>query len=67
MLYLFIRVVSFVSYITLLVRLHLYYGPHLSLNVYIYSFIKLALLAVYTIMISHLIYDLGCVSLNLHI
>jgi hypothetical protein len=65
--HLLIKVASLVPYIMLLVRLHLYYGPHLSLSTYIHSFIKLTLLAIYIITISYPIYDLGCVSLNLYI
>jgi hypothetical protein len=65
--HLLIRVASFISYVILLVRLRLYYGPHLSLSACIHSFIKLALLAIYAIMISRPICGLGYVSLNLHI
>jgi hypothetical protein len=65
--YLLIRVASLISCIALLVRLHLHYGPYLSLSVYIHFFIKLALLVVYIIAISYPIYGLGCVSLDLYI
>jgi hypothetical protein len=64
--HLLIRVVSLISYVTLLVRLHLYYDPHLSLSAYIHFFIKLTLLAAYITAISYSIYGLDYVSLNLH-
>jgi hypothetical protein len=64
--YLLIRVALLVSCVTLLVRLHLHYGPHLSFSACIHSFIELTLLATYIIMISHLICGLGCISLNLY-
>jgi hypothetical protein len=50
----------------LLMRLRLYYSPCLSLNAYIYSFIKLALLAIYAITISRPVYSLSCIFLALH-
>jgi hypothetical protein len=65
--HLLIRVASFVSCVMLLMRLHLHYGPHLSLSTYIHFFIKLALLAAYAIAISHPVCGLDCVSLNLYI
>jgi hypothetical protein len=65
--YLLIKVASLISYVALLICLHLYYGPHLFLSVYIHTFIKLALLIAYIIVISYSIYGLGCVSLNLYI
>jgi hypothetical protein len=65
--YLLIKVASFVLCVTLLMRLCLYYSSYLSLSAYIHSFVKLTLLAVYTIAISYPIYDLGCVFFNLHI
>jgi hypothetical protein len=46
-------------------RLRLYYGPRLSLNTYIHSFIKLALLTIYTITISRPVYGLSYVSFAL--
>jgi hypothetical protein len=64
--HLLIKVASLVSYVILLVRLHLYYDPHLSLSTCIHFFIKLALLATYITMISRSICGLGCVSLNLY-
>jgi hypothetical protein len=64
--HLLIKIISFISCITLLVRLYLHYGPYLSLSVYIYFFIKLTLLVIYAIMISYSICGLGCVSLDLH-
>jgi hypothetical protein len=62
-----IRVASLITCVSPLVRLRLYCGPHLSFSAYIHSFIKLALLTTYTIVISHPVYGLGYVSLALRI
>jgi hypothetical protein len=64
--YLLIRVASFIPYVMLLMCLHLYYDPYLSLNACIHFFIKLALLIAYIITISHPVCGLDYVSLNLH-
>jgi hypothetical protein len=63
--YLLIKVASLILYIALLVRLYLHYGPRLSLSACIHFFIKLALLTIYVVVISHSIYGLGYVFLDL--